>query len=81
MNQFGVGAVGKKVHISNLAHRPTLTAREALELGAWLVATAAPLMPGNASAVLGQFHKMVADAGEGSDLEEAALSAARELGE
>lgn len=75
MNQFGVGAVGKKVHISNLAERPRLTPKEALELAAWLVATAAPLMPGDAATVLGQFHKLVGDAAEGTDLEEAARAA------
>lgn len=78
MNQFGVGAVGKKVHITNLSTRPVLTAKEALELAAWLVATAAPLMPGSAKAALDQFHKLVGDAAEGTDLEEAAHAALEE---
>lgn len=78
MNQFGVGAVGKKVHINNLAPQPRLTPKDAIELAAWLVATAAPLMPGDASAVLGQFHKQVADAAEGTELEDAARAALEE---
>lgn len=78
MNQFAVGAVGKKVMISNLAPQPRLTPKEALELAAWLVATAAPLMPGTAAAVLEQFHKLVGDAAEGTDLEEAARAALEE---
>lgn len=75
MNQFAVGAVGKKIQISNLAPQPILTPKEALELAAWLVATAAPLMPGDAAAVLGKFHKLVGDAAEGTDLEAAAREA------
>lgn len=59
MNQFGVGAVGKKIQISNLAPRPTLTPKEALELGAWLVAAAVPLRSGDAAAELGAFLRMV----------------------
>lgn len=78
MNQFAVGAVGKKVMINNLPPRPRLTAKEALELAAWLVATAAPLMPGTATAVLEQFHKLVGDAAEGTDLEGAARAALEE---
>lgn len=76
MNQFGVGAVGKKVEINNLAPRPRLSPKEALNLAAWLVAAAAPLLPGDAGAVLGQFHKMVADAADhDSELGTAALEA------
>jgi len=75
LNRFSVGAVGKKVEINNLAPRPRLTAREAIELAAWLLATAAPLMPDNADAVLEQFHKLVGDAGEGTDIEDAARAA------
>lgn len=78
MNQFAVGAVGKKIQISNLAPNPRLTPKEAMNLAAWLVAAAAPLMPGDAAAVLGSFHKLVADAGEGTDLEGAALAAIEE---
>lgn len=78
MNQFGVGAVGKKVHINNLAPSPRLTPKEALELAAWLVAAAAPLMPGSAKGALDQFHKLVGDAAEGTDLEEAAHAALEE---
>lgn len=74
-NKYSVGAVGKRIEINNLAPRPSLTPREAFELAAWLVATAAPLMPGDASTVLGQFHKLLGDAGEGTDLEEAARAA------
>jgi len=66
LNRFDVGAVGKKITIANLAPRPTLTPKEALELGAWLVATALPLQPGDAGAELGNFLKLVGDAaGEG----------------
>lgn len=74
-NKYAVGAVGKKVTIHNLAPQPELSAREAFELAAWLVATAAPLMPGDANAVLGQFHKMVGDAADGTELGAAALAA------
>lgn len=81
MNPFSVGAVGKKVHINNLAQRPSLTPKEALTLAAWLVATAAPLMPGTATEVLTQFHKLLGDASEGTDLEDAAANAIAELGE
>jgi hypothetical protein len=77
-NRFSVGAVGKKIEINNLAPRPQLTPREALELAAWLLATAGPLMPGDAGAVLGQFHKMVGDASDGTELGEAALAALEE---
>lgn len=76
-NQHGVGAVGKKIQISNLAPRPTLTPKEALELAAWLVATAVPLRPNDAAAELGAFIRMVMDAAdEGSPL---AIAAAAEL--
>lgn len=67
--------MGKKIEINNLAPRPQLTPREALELAAWLVTAAAPLFPGDAAAVLGQFHKLVGDAAEGTELEHAALAA------
>lgn len=77
MNQFGVGAVGKKVHINNLQAQPRLAPKDALELAAWLVASAAPLMPGDAGDVLTSFHKLVADAAEGTELEAAALEAAK----
>jgi hypothetical protein len=73
MNQFAVGAVGKKITINNLAPRPQLAPKEALGLAAWLVATAVPLLPGDPGAELGKFHKMLADAAEGTDLEIAAL--------
>jgi hypothetical protein len=79
MNQFSVGAVGKKIQILNLAQRPSLTPKEALNLAAWLVATAAPLVPGSATNVLTQFHKLLGDAAEGTDLEEAAGDAIADL--
>ncbi len=74
-NKFSVGAVGKKIEINNIAPRPSLTPREAIELAAWLLSAAAPLMPGTANAVLEQFHKLVGDASEGTDMEEAARAA------
>jgi hypothetical protein len=77
-NRFSVGAVGRKIEINNLAPRPSLSAREALELAAWLVACASPLLPGDAAATLGQFHKLLGDAAEGTDLEEAARGALEE---
>jgi hypothetical protein len=79
MNPFSVGAVGKKVQINNLAPKPNLTPKEALVLAAWLVATAAPLIAGSASDVLAQFHKLLGDASEGTDLEDAANHAIAEL--
>ncbi len=79
MNPFNVGAVGKKVHILNLAPQPSLTPKEALTLAAWLVATAAPLLPGTATEVLTQFHKLLGDASEETDLEDAATQAIAEL--
>lgn len=63
-NKFEVGAVGKVIAINNLAPRPELKPREALELAAWLVATAAPLAQGEPAAVLSEFLKMVGDAGD-----------------
>jgi hypothetical protein len=58
MNQYAVGAVGKKIEINNLANRPRLTPKEAIELAAWLAAaTALPLQPGDALAELGKFVK------------------------
>lgn len=78
INRYDVGAVGKRVAIANLAPRPELTPREALELAAWLVATAAPLMHGEPSEVLGQFHKMIAAAGDGEGIAAAALEAIEE---
>lgn len=77
LNRFNVGAVGKKITIANLAPRPSLTPKEALELAAWLAATALPLQPGDASAELGKFLKLVGDAaGEGdvADAVEAELA-------
>lgn len=64
MNQFGVGATGKKIQISNIAPRPTLTPKEALELAAWLVATAVPLRAGEPVAELGTFLRMVEQASD-----------------
>jgi hypothetical protein len=80
-NQYSVGAVGKKVQINNLAQRPTLTPKEALELAAWLVATAIPLHAGDASDGLKRFHKLLGDAAEGTDLEVAARRVVEELDE
>jgi len=78
-NKFGVGAVGKKIEIHNLAPQPELTPRDALELAAWLVATAAPIIQADTAAVLGQFHKLLGDAaGDGTDLEAAAHAALEE---
>lgn len=77
-NRFAVGAVGKKVEINNLAPRPQLTAREALELAAWLVASASPLLPGDATSALQLFHRLLGDAAEGSDMEDAAAAALEE---
>jgi hypothetical protein len=65
LNRYDVGAVGKRIAINNLAPRPEFTPREALELAAWLVATAVPLMPGVADG-LEVFHKFLADASEGA---------------
>lgn len=74
MNQFAVGANGKKISINNLPPQPRLMAKDALELAAWLAATALPLMPGDAGAELGKFVKHIGEiAGESG---EDALSAA-----
>jgi hypothetical protein len=68
MNQYAVGAVGKKIEINNLANRPRLTPKEAIELAAWLAATALPLQPGDALAELGKFVKRVGEiAGESGE--------------
>jgi len=77
-NRFHVGAVGRRVSISNISSNPHMTPAEALELAAWLVATACPLAPGGVAQAFGAFHKMVADASEG-ELEGLALEAASEL--
>lgn len=72
MNQFSVGATGKKIQIGNIAPRPTLTPKEAIELAAWLLATAVPLRNGDAASELGAFLRLVeAAADEGSPLAEA----------
>jgi hypothetical protein len=71
MNQFAVGAVGKKITINNLAPRPSLSAREALELAAWLVAPAIPVAGGDASTELGKFLRLVVDAAGDGELSEA----------
>ena len=62
-NKFHVGAVGRRVEIKNLGREPELTPTEALELAAWLVATAVPLRPGDSAAELAAFLKMVGDVG------------------
>lgn len=64
-NRFHVGATGKRVAIANLAKEPELTPDEALELAAWLVATAVPLRPGDVGEELKRFLGMVADANDG----------------
>jgi hypothetical protein len=64
-NKFHVGATGKRVAISNLAKEPELTPDEALELAAWLVAAAVPLLPGDVGEELKRFLNLVADANEG----------------
>lgn len=74
MNSFGVGAVGKKIHISNIAPQPSLRPAEALNLAAWLAAAALPLMPREAAVELGNFVKMLGDAareGDETDLADA----------
>lgn len=76
-NQFAVGAVGKKIRISNLAPQPSLTPREALELAAYLVAAAAPLERGSTKEVFDRLHTMIADAAAEGDNDELA-DAARE---
>lgn len=73
MNQFGVGATGKKVSISNISPRPTMSPKDALELAAWLVATAIPLRPGEAAAELGAFLRLVQDAADEDSPLEAAV--------
>lgn len=78
MNQFAVGAVGKKIRINNLAPQPTLTPKEALELGAYLAATALSLQPGDPGENLGRFLKQIADAAGEGDVSDAV---ARELEE
>jgi hypothetical protein len=74
-NRFQVGAVGRAVQIGNLPRDPELTPSEALELAAFLVASAAPLHKEDAGAVLGKFLKMLGDVGS----EELAAAAAAEL--
>lgn len=70
MNQFSVGAVGRKIQIGNLAPKPTLTAREALNLAAHLAAAALPLQGGDDAENVGKFLKQIAELSEG-DLAEA----------
>ncbi len=79
MNQFGVGASGKRVRISNLAREPSLQPREALNLAAWLVATAVPLMPGDSAAELGKFVKQLLDVARENDDEDLAGAVEAEL--
>ncbi len=68
-NRYGVGAVGRKIHISDL--NLECSPEEALELAAWIVASAAPLTKEG----LERFLKLVGDAAEGTDLGKAALAA------
>jgi hypothetical protein len=63
-NKFHVGAVGKRVTIENISREPELTPSEALELAAWLVATAVPLQPGDVGENLRAFLRIVADVSE-----------------
>lgn len=81
MNHFGVGATGKRVQINNLPPQPRLQPREALNLAAWLAATALPLMPGDASAELGKFIKQLGDVASESDSGELADAVKAELEE
>lgn len=67
-NKFHVGALGKRVQIQNISSEPELTPSEALELAAYLVATAIPLSPGEADTVLDTFIKMIGDAAEDPDV-------------
>lgn len=76
-NKFEVGAVGRRVEISNLPRHPELSPSEALELAAFLVAAAVPLHREQAGVVLGQFIKMLGDVGD----EELQAAAAKELEE
>lgn len=62
-NKYHVGAVGKRVAIQNISREPELTPAEALELAAWLAATAIPLRAGDVQAELGAFLRMLGDAG------------------
>ena len=71
-NKFHVGAVGKRVQIANLPREPELPPRDALELAAWLVATAIPLGDDDAGDALDSFIGLVAEAAEDTDLSAAA---------
>jgi hypothetical protein len=75
-NKFQVGAVGRRVTIGNLAREPELSSEEAIELAAWLVATAVPLRKGAVGEELQHFVKLLGDAGD-----ESFQSAVRELEE
>lgn len=70
-NTFHVGATGKKVAIRNISREPELTPAEALELGAWLVATAIPLQAGDAATNLQKFLQKLEDVAGDGDLGEA----------
>lgn len=71
-NQFAVGAVGRKIAINNIAPRPELTAEQALELSAWLAASAMALRPTmGATAQLTSFLKMIVDASDDAELSDA----------
>lgn len=74
-NKFHVGAVGKRIAIANIPRDPELSPTEALELAAYLVATAIPLQPGDAADALQRFHGMLADAAEDDAVAEAARAA------
>lgn len=68
-NNLGVGAVGRRVHVSAVGLE--LEPKEALELAALLAAAAAPMRRDGVEELL----KMIAEAAEGTDLGKAALSA------
>ena len=58
-NQFHVGSTGKRISVLNLPREPELTPDQALELAAWLVATAVPLRSGAAGDELNRFLKLL----------------------
>jgi hypothetical protein len=70
-NKYQVGAVGKRVEIGNISSRPELTPNEALELAAYLVAVALPMMSGETDELLHQFMGKVADASDDPEVSKA----------
>ena len=80
-NDYGVSPKGRSVQISGLSMHapdvaaPVMTPQEAIELAAWLVATAVPMHRKDTAGALDEFHAALAEVAEGTELGTAAVAA------